>query len=96
MSENKKLIYWLTAIFGCTFLLIFGVVAYDRQLAIVDHLFDFHINEHAVREELSRMSEEKQQKEARTREWVNDIRCWGRDDSSDKDRGTIGPPDRDK
>lgn len=98
MSENRSLIHWIVAIFSVAVLLVAGVMAHDRgiELAIVDHLFDFHINEHAVRDELDRMTQEKHDKEQKTKEWVNDIR-WERDsESGSNDVGTVGPPDRDK
>jgi hypothetical protein len=99
MSENKKLIYWILGIFSATFLLIVGVMAHDRgiDIAIVDHLFHFHVDEHAIREELDRMTHEKADKDARREEWVNDIRgCWRDNDDYGRDVGTVGPPDRDR
>ena len=100
MSENRQLLYWLASIFTGAFLLVTFVVAHDRQIdkCIVDHLFHFHIDDHAVREELDRMTQEKRDRESRTKEWVNDIRCWKDRDSDDygSDIGTVGPPDRDQ
>ena len=97
MNENRHLCYMMAIIFGCALFLVVAVIAHDRgcDQAIVDHLFHFHIDEHAVREKLDRMRHEKDINDRTTQEWVNDLR-WK--DSSDygPDVGTVGPPDRDK
>ena len=97
MEQNKLLIHLIIGIFCVCFSLTIRAIAHDR-LAIVDHFFDFHINKEAILDEVDRLREEKQERDRRTKEWCDDIKRWGREDSSSysDDRGTTGPPDRDK
>lgn len=97
MSENKKLMTALLGMGFATSLVIFLGFSATREIAVVDHFFDFHINEKALREEIDHSKQNARDKERRVKEWVNDIH-WdsaaGNADSND--RGTSGPPDRDK
>lgn len=95
MNYNKLLIKTVCAIFCCAFLLVAAVIASDN-VGMVEHVFDFHLNEEACREEAQRGKEERKEREARTEQWCRDIR-WENDrgDYANDDRGTIGPPDRD-
>lgn len=95
MSYNKLLAWLVAGLFSLSILMVGGVIAQDR-LAIVDHLFDFHLNEEAIRQEVEDRETARKEKDARINAWVNEIRgSTDRGDYANDDRGTTGPPDRD-
>lgn len=95
MNYNKLLLRTICGILGAALLLVIGVVASDN-VGMVEHVFDFHLDEDACREEAQRANDQKKEREARTDEWCKEIR-WQNDrgDYANDDRGTVGPPDRD-
>jgi hypothetical protein len=96
MTYNKILGWTVAGIFSLTALLIACVIAEDR-VGVVDHLFDFHLNEEGCREEAERANRDRKNSERRQNEWANDVR-WSNDrgDYANDDRGTVpSGPDRD-
>jgi hypothetical protein len=81
-SLNRQLITWVIGLFLTAFFLVEGVVIYDRRdsvFGIVDHLFDFHINEDAIRNEHEKRNREEtdHKRQDKNREtWSKDVRDW--------------------
>jgi hypothetical protein len=96
MNLNKVLFRWMIGIFGTTFLMIGAVVAYDRDMCGVDHLFDFHIDTDRMIEDGEREYQNRKDNDRRHQAFVDEVRDFGRDDRSNEDRGLHTPPDRDK
>lgn len=93
MSYNKLLGWIVAGLLSFTFLLVTAVIAEDR-LGIIEHVFDFHLNEEACIQDAERANAERKDSERRHREWADDVR-WSNDRSYNDQHGTTGPPDRD-
>jgi hypothetical protein len=104
MSENKKLLWWIGSIFSASCLLIVGVIAHDRGLdtAIIDHVFDFHLDPDSVRSDIEAdkfkrdvQARVQAENDKRREEWASEVREWWRDgngSNDDSDRGTVDRP----
>jgi hypothetical protein len=86
MTENQSLLAWVGGIVGAALVLVVGVVAHDR-LAIVDHLFDFHLDVAEVQRELEQEREDREHNKAVQREWCRDLSF------RDHEVGTCTPPE---
>lgn len=91
MNENNKLWIVMSVILGSAFLMIGGVMAYDRRenLAFVEHFLDFHLDQSHIMEEIREHNERKLLSDKNAREWSSDMQEWG-------SQGTFGNPDHDK
>ena len=95
MTHSAKLLKWISTGFGLIILasIILYLCMRYKHIAFIDHLFDFHINEEAVREECEKRSNHSLDG------WFHDSKSdrdsHDRGDDYGRDVGTTGPPDRD-
>ncbi len=86
MTENKSLLAWVGGLFGGALVLVAAVVAQDR-IAIVDHLFDFHLDVDEIQREVQNERSKRENNREIQREWSRDLSF------KDHEVGTCTPPE---
>lgn len=105
MEEYKKFLWSVGVIIGVSMIMVGVVYAHDHreELAFIDHLCHFHMDERAIREEADRAQKQKEDQEEGHRLIMRDLKSWSeteyrgeRGTSESREQGTWGPPDRDR